>query len=253
MSDNGKAGQFPAGSPAVVILAGGLGTRISHLLPNLPKPMAPVSGRPFLEWCCRYLAGQGIGRIMLSTGFRGEVIEHHFARVKIPGVLITCHQEMAQLGTAGGFLNAAGAAGTTHRGWIICNGDSLVLASIGPFLSAVTGGGESCGVLGVTVEDTARFGTLKTGPGNRLQRFAEKRPGSGTINAGVYYFPDSAPARFPNRQPLSFEVDVFPALLEAGVPVLVHQVTAPFLDIGTPESLAQAGEFVEKNQHFFRA
>ena len=57
-----------------VVLAGGFGRRIQHLLPDLPKPMAPVNGRPFLEWVVRYLAAQTIHNIILSTGHLAETI-----------------------------------------------------------------------------------------------------------------------------------------------------------------------------------
>lgn len=61
-----------------VILAGGFGARVRHLLPNLPKPMAPAAGRPFLEWVVRYLAKQGIGDVIISTGYLAEVVTEHF-------------------------------------------------------------------------------------------------------------------------------------------------------------------------------
>ena len=88
---------------AAVILAGGLGTRIKHLLPNLPKPMAPVAGRPFLEWVGRYLVKQGIQQIVISTGYLSEVVERHFENRPIPGVNIRCVAEPEPLGTGGEF------------------------------------------------------------------------------------------------------------------------------------------------------
>ena len=63
---------------SAVILAGGFGTRIKHLLGDLPKPMAPVNGRPFLEWVVRWLAAQNIRRVVRSTGYLAETIEKHF-------------------------------------------------------------------------------------------------------------------------------------------------------------------------------
>jgi NDP-sugar pyrophosphorylase family protein len=240
-----------AGSPTAIILAGGLGTRVSHLLGDLPKPMAPVLGRPFLEWVCRYLAGQGIRRILISTGYRGDKIAAHFAGVEITGVRLTCHQETGQLGTAGGFLHALAEAGESREGWLVCNGDSLVVCPLAPFFTAVGVQVGGCGVLGVAVADAARYGSLETGVDGRLRRFAEKKPGQGIINAGVYYFGARIPGQFPARRPLSFEVDVFPALLDAGTPIAVHPVDAPFLDIGVPASLAQATAFVGQHGNFF--
>ncbi len=98
-----------------VVLAGGQGTRIRHLLPDLPKPMAPVLGRPFLEWLVRYLAGQGIGEVIVSTGYKAEVIEGHFARLALPGIRVSCVSEAEPLGTGGGFLQAASSVAVGPR------------------------------------------------------------------------------------------------------------------------------------------
>src|SRR4051812_23943954 len=90
-----------------VVLAGGFGTRIRHLLGDLPKPMAPVNGRPFVEWVVRYLAAQGIRHVILSTGYLAETVEKHFLSQPVAGVKVVCVPETTPLGTAGGFLNAA--------------------------------------------------------------------------------------------------------------------------------------------------
>ncbi len=240
-------------APTAIVLAGGLGTRVSHLLGDLPKPMAPVLGRPFIEWVCRYLAKQGIQRILISTGHRGEKIARHFAGIQLAGVRISCHQESGQLGTAGGFLNALSTAGDSPHGWLVCNGDSLVVCSLGPFIAAVAGRLGTAGVLGVSVADASRYGKLEVAADDRLVKFAEKTPGAGIINAGVYLFSGDLPRRFSSRRPLSFETDVFPDLLARGVPISVHAVEAPFLDIGVPDSLAQAADFVERNRGEFTA
>ena len=63
-----------------VILAGGLGTRVQNLLPGIPKPMAPVAGRPFLEWVLRFLARQGVRRAVISIGYLAQVIADHCQR-----------------------------------------------------------------------------------------------------------------------------------------------------------------------------
>ena len=79
----------------------------------------------------------------------------------------------------------------------------------------------------------------------------EKRPGKGVINAGIYLLRDSLVRQFPGTLPLSFEQEVFPQLIARGVLLKVCAVEAPFLDIGTPESLRQAESFVEANRAQF--
>ena len=66
-----------------LILAGGFGTRVKDLLGDLPKPMAPVKGRPFVEWIVRWLKAQGVRDVVLSTGFRAELVEEHFSTAPV--------------------------------------------------------------------------------------------------------------------------------------------------------------------------
>ena len=235
--------------PAVraVILAGGFGTRIQHLLPDWPKPMALVDGRPFVEWILCFLQGGGVKDFVLSTGFRAEVIADYFAAHPLAGTRIVCVPEGMPLGTAGGFLNCI-ATDAPPDIWFVTNGDSLACAPLADFFDSLNAAEVS--VLAVWQEDASRYGTLEIGEGAILKAFREKRAGSGWINAGVYLFRDAILARFPPQRPLSFETEVFPSLLDQGVAVKVHKVQAPFLDIGTPESLVQAEAFVRSNQNW---
>lgn len=230
-----------------MVLAGGLGTRIRHLVPEVPKPMAVVAGRPFLEHVMRYLASFGLSRVVLSTGYLSEVIEAHFARALQSGASLRVAREPEPLGTAGGFLHAARTEPVAPKAWLVLNGDSLVFADFARFIESFELGRWDAAVMGLHVNDALRFGTLETGPNGDLKRFAEKRCGAGLINAGVYLFRHSLLADFPGRECLSFETEVFPSLLARRARILVYAVDAPFLDIGTPESLAQADAFISKN------
>lgn len=233
-------------APLVVILAGGSGTRVRHLLPGLPKPLAPAAGRPFLEWLIRYFRKQGLIRIVISAGFKAEKIA---AFAKDAGV--ECIAEDKAMGTGGGFLHALAATSHADGDVLACNGDSLVLTDLGPLMSALDDRTVEGALLAVRVADASRFGTLKTDGGGRLLGFAEKHPGAGLVNAGVYLFRRAALARFPAKRPLSFEYDVFPALVSQNVKIAVVSCEAPFLDIGTEETLSQAGAFIEKNREWF--
>lgn len=233
-------------APLVVLLAGGGGTRIRHLLPDLPKPLAPVAGRPFLEWQVRYLRRQGLGRIVISAGYLSEQLME-FSRQQG----LKCVAEAEPLGTGGGFLHAMSGAEGGEEAYLACNGDSLVLADLAPLLAALGDSTVDAALLGVRVADAARFGTLEADAAGRLLRFAEKRPGAGLVNAGIYLFRGALPARFPATRPLSFEYDVFPALLSQRAGIQVVSCEAPFLDIGTEASLAQASAFVERHKEWF--
>lgn len=233
-----------------VVLAGGFGTRIRHVLPDLPKPMAPVAGRPFVEWVVRFLGKQGVRRVVLSTGYLAEKIEARFAGGRVGPVEVSCVAERSPLGTAGGFLNAVEASGSETRGWLVLNGDSLVLTALEPLVMALNAEAEVA-LLGLRVADASRYGSLEVDETGQLLAFAEKRPGPAVINAGVYLMRPEVLERFPAGRPLSFETDLFPGLVAAGARIQVVPVDAPFLDIGTEASLKEAEGFIMRNQQRF--
>jgi D-glycero-alpha-D-manno-heptose 1-phosphate guanylyltransferase len=234
-----------------VVLAGGFGTRVAHLLDGVPKPMVPVAGKPFLEWVVRWLARQGIHKAILSTGHLSEVIEAHFRSQPVAGVAIRCIAETSPLGTAGGFLNAARLSGQTPEAWLVVNGDSLVFANLALAVAELSNPAVAGAIIGCEVPDAARYGTLAVGPANELRGFTEKRPGKGVINAGAYLLRDAVVRQFPCTLPLSFEQEVFPRLIGQGALLKVCSVNAPFLDIGTPQTLRQARSFIEQNRAQF--
>ncbi len=244
-------GKVPSDEIVAVILAGGLGTRIRHLLPNLPKPMAPVRGRPCIEWLVRYLAGQGIQRVLISTGYLSEVIEQHFATNPVSGVRVRCIPETETLGTGGGFLNAVHAGGEVAAGWLVLNGDTFALADLAQATATLEIKATAGVIFARAVADTSRYGSLVTDASGNLVRFEEKRPGEGLISAGVYLFRDELVRTFSNRIPLSLERDVFPALTSAGALIKVLPMDTPFLDIGTPETLPAADPFIRDHLAWF--
>jgi len=212
--------------------------------------MAPVNGRPFIEWVVRYYATCGFTRFILSTGYLAGVIAKHFSVQPVSGVEVSSRVEISPLGTAGGALNCIPADATGDSQWLVVNGDSLVFANPLPLFDSIASGRADAALLGLKLPDTSRYGTLELDANHHLAAFREKRPGAGTINAGVYAFKGAALLAQPDHRPLSMELDVFPQLASTGR-VAVEAVEAPFLDIGTPESLAQAERFITENQARF--
>jgi D-glycero-alpha-D-manno-heptose 1-phosphate guanylyltransferase len=234
-----------------VVLAGGLGTRIKALYPDLPKPMIPIHGKPFLEWVIRYLRKQGFERAIISSGYKAEIIAHHFSHQPVAGIHVQCVNETTPQGTAGGFLEAAARAQVTPDAWLVLNGDSLVFADLNAAASPLAEKPVEAVVVGVAVPDTSRYGKIIFDGSGRLLRFEEKMPGQGPINAGIYFLKDSLARTFQTSRPLSFEKDVFPQLLARSANIKVNVAQAPFLDIGTPESVVLGEAFVQKNQDHF--
>ncbi len=232
---------------AAVVLAGGFGTRIKHLLGDLPKPMAPVNGRPFLEWVVRWLAAQNIRRIVLSTGYMAETIEKHFQSQPVADVTVSCVPETSPLGTAGGFLNAVHQSKVNSSAWFLLNGDTLAFANLADAIHELQNESTAGVIFGREVPDTSRYGSLVSDANGDLTCFAEKRPGQGVISTGVYLFRDSLVKKFSAKIPLSLESEVFPALTAAGESLKVLRINAPFLDIGTPDTLRAADIFIQQN------
>ncbi len=236
----------PSPAACAVILAGGAGTRIRHLHPDVPKPLIPVAGKPLLEWICRYWVRQGVRRVVISLGHLAEVAERKIAEWNWPGIEIVTVREELPLGTGGALLFAAAALPDADP-LIVLNGDSLLIADFSGAWQLLDDPGTDGVVVGVEVDDASRFGTLRIDKGGMLRGFEEKRPGHGWINAGVYVFRRPLLALFPTCKPLSMEHDVFPALLANGVNLRVLPAAGDFIDIGLPESLAGAGAYVERH------
>ena len=229
-----------------VVLAGGAGTRIRHLYPDLPKPLIPVAGRPLLHWICNFWIRQGVRRLVISLGYMAGAAERQIAAWHWPGVEVLTVREEAPLGT-GGALRFAAAAVPDADPLVVLNGDSLL---VGPMQGAwrLLDNPETGGVVvGVEMPDASRFGGLRFDADGLLTGFDEKRPGAGWINAGIYLLRRRVLSLFPDLNPLSMECDVFPALLARGVQLRVFCTEGDFIDIGTPEAIAGAGAFVNRH------
>jgi NDP-sugar pyrophosphorylase family protein len=209
--------------------------------------MAPVKGRPFVEWIVRWLKAQGVRDVILSTGFHAELVEQHFSTTPVSEMNVRCVAELEPLGTGGGLAHAAAESGSTPPAWLVLNGDSLIFADVAAIIDSL---GDASGVI-VTraVPDTSRYGSVRADETGRITAFEEKQPGAGQINAGVYLLRHEALAGFPAARPLSLERDVFPGLIENGL--RAHAVEAAFLDIGTPETLPRAEFFMAENETQF--
>jgi NDP-sugar pyrophosphorylase family protein len=230
----------------VVILAGGKGTRIRGLYPGLPKPLVPVAGRPFLYWLTQWIHQHGPDHFVYSTGYMADQIEDWASDDSLPEVKRHCRREETPLGTGGGLLNCLDLC----RSWVlVANGDGLVMGGIDDILRLRKQGVDG-GLLAVEVADTSRYGSIKLTEDGFLREFAEKVSGHGLINGGLYLFrKDLLLQRF-SRDNSSIEMHVFPQLINAGAQLrAVVCRDAPFIDIGTPETLSQAEHFVRRHLH----
>lgn len=218
-----------------IVLAGGFGTRLRQVLSDLPKPMAPVAGRPFLEIVLSMLAQSGFERAILSLGYMAEIIRSHFG-LRFEGLALDYEIEERPLGT-GGATRAAMQRCTRDHAFIF-NGDTYLELQV-TALEAAWQASHRPIIVAREVRETTRYGRLKT-EGNLVKAFQEKGLGGpGLINAGCYVLPRTALDAFPFGQSFSLEVDYLaPTVLLQ--PVEFHVTHGRFIDIGIPEDYARA-------------
>jgi histidinol-phosphate phosphatase family protein len=221
--------------PRVLILAGGLGTRLQQVLKNVPKPLAPIDGRPFLEYQIEYLKNQGFTEFTLLTGHLSAKIEKHFGDGKKFGVEIDYSVESEPLGTGGAICQAM--FSHPNDKFLVFNGDTLFTTDCIRFLKY------SEGPITIALkysDDMSRYGSVILGDKYTVTEFKEKADTAddGYINAGAYYLERSALDLMPEGK-FSFEKSVLEPLAKTG-----HLKGIPcggkFVDIGTPESFAWA-------------
>jgi len=219
-----------------IILAGGLGTRLRSVVADLPKAMAPVAGRPFLEHLLDLLVDAGFESAILAVGYRSEAIREHFGE-RYRGLPLTYSVENHPLGTGGAMRLALRSAMAGDV--FVVNGDTLADVDFHSMLEAHRRTAAPITVAVHEVPDTARYGALILNR-DRVYGFREKgRHGPGWINAGIYLVSRSLFDRASLPDAFSFESD----FLVPGVKLLkplAFPTRGLFIDIGVPEDYARA-------------
>ena len=224
-----------------IVLAGGLGTRLRPVVSDVPKPMAPVAGRPFLSYVLDYLEAQGMRRVILSVGYRHEVITDFFGR-RSGSLRIDYAVEKEPLGTGGGLRQALEFSEAPFV--FALNGDTFLKLNY----RAMAGAAEASASLTLAValrmvEHADRYGRAVLS-GGRVQGFAASgSQGPGLVNAGVYLMSRDLFDRFPVPAKFSFEAD-FMQVRTAEIQPVAFVCDGPFIDIGVPESFQQSQELL---------
>jgi len=224
-----------------IVLAGGLGTRLRATVPDLPKPMAPVNGRPFLERLLDYWLQQGVTRFVLSVGYKHEAITRHFGSAH-RGVPVSYAVEDWPCGTGGGLLLAACSLAAADP-FLILNGDTYFEVSLGALhrFNALRRADATLALF--RSPQQGRYTGLKIGKeGEVLSLGAGEK--SGLANGGVYLMGRGMleGGSWPSHSPLSLEEDILPFALRAGMRVFGLEFAGRFLDIGVPEDYARAAD-----------
>jgi D-glycero-alpha-D-manno-heptose 1-phosphate guanylyltransferase len=216
-----------------IVLAGGFGTRLREVVNDVPKPMAPIAGRPLLEIVLSTLRRKGIGRAVLSVGFMADKIIGHFGE-HYDGLDLVYEIEDRPLGTGGAAARALHRCRGDHA--LVLNGDTYLDLEVAALKAAWRGVPI---IVARQVDDTARYGRLAV-DGGRVVGFAEKGvAGPGLINAGSYVLPVDLFGDMPPPAPFSLEADFLtPAVKARRFDVFV--TAGQFIDIGIPEDFLRA-------------
>lgn len=248
-----------------VILAGGLGTRLRAALTDRPKVLAPVAGRPFLDYVLDYLAGQAIRKAILSVGYLAGQVREYAGDGQRWGLDLSYAYEETPLGTGGGIKLASQGF---ERPFFAFNGDTLFQVELAElwqcFLRLDTEAAISLRkVPAGSLEQAARGAVrLLHGKGRcrKIVDFMEKPIGENQAeplqgeeaeawtNGGIYVLTPQALGGVPLDRMVSIEREVFPALAASGR-LSGCQQNGYFIDIGTPESLAAFEQDVNKGQY----
>ena len=223
-----------------LILVGGLGTRLRAALPDLPKPMAPVRNRPFLEYLLADLKRAQIEKIVFCVGHQAEKIEEYFGDGKKFGLQIKYSRERELLGTAGAMKLAQPLIDSEN--FLLLNGDCYNGIDFSALLAQHRSTpGATATLVAAHVEDRARFGSLKIGEDQRVLGFEEKGAagGKGFINAGYYALNRRVLDLIPGGEVCSLEREIFPQLVARGE-MFAFESCGAFIDIGLPEEWQRA-------------
>lgn len=229
--------QTEIGGIEIIILAGGLGTRLRSVVADVPKCMAPVAGRPFLFYVINYWRSQGITKFIFSLGYKQEVITDYLQQ-QFPTLTYKTVIEDEPLGTGGAIQLASKKADSKYV--LVVNGDTLFKINLQQLVRFHYGQQADCTLALKPMQNFNRYGIVEINKTGRVIAFKEKMQyASGLINGGVYVLnvPELLKEDFPAT--FSFEKDYLEKKLSTQkISGLVQEEY--FIDIGIPEDFQQA-------------
>jgi phosphoheptose isomerase len=232
--------EMQPGDLTVMILAGGLGTRLRSVLPDRQKVVAEVRGRPFVAYLLDQLNAFGFRHVVLCTGYQGFQVKEAFGDT-YKNIRLDYSLEQEPLGTGGAVLNALPTALSDIL--LVMNGDSFCDVNLSALLKFHQLKSASASIVLAHIDGVERYGQVRLDEQQRVLDFVEKGQvtGDGWISAGIYLIKRSMLAVFSNNRRVSLEKEIFPSWIGKGL--YAYPVEAAFLDIGIPEDYQRAEHF----------
>ncbi|MSS70595.1 MAG: nucleotidyl transferase [Candidatus Latescibacteria bacterium] len=234
----------------VVILAGGLGTRLRPLTEKIPKVLAPVLGRPFIHFQLEYLRRAGFRKVLLLIAYLGEQIEDACGDGSRWGLRIDYAREPSPMGT-GGALKLA--EGRLEDPFALINGDTFLPLDFSGLLNAFFA--VPCSGMMTVYADgqDAPRNNVRIGPDGFISAYDKRNPdGLNGVDAGVSIYRREVLKAAPAGRPFSFEEELLPGLIERRG-LRGFRTRERFYDMGTPETLRKTEDFLRReltNDHF---
>lgn len=222
----------------VLILAGGLGTRLRQTLGTLPKSLAPIGNRPFLEYLLEFISHQGFRDVIISLGYGSDAIRGYFGNRSPHGLKIAYCLEKELLGTAGAVKLSESLIESDD--FFVINGDTYFEVDLKQMLSFHKRRNAFATMALAYKEDSGRYGNVIIGRDNEIVSFSEKagEGKAGYINGGTYLFRKELFNYIPAHKVCSLEREIIPSLVGKGLYGFV--VEGHFIDIGIPEDYERA-------------
>lgn len=234
-----------------IVLAGGLGTRLRSVVNQVPKPMAPVDGKPFLEYLLSYWLEQGVDSFILSIGYLGDLVVEHFGE-SYGTASIRYVQEESLLGTGGALLKSLEAL-REEETVLLLNGDTLFKVDLGEFLSFHRSARSEFSLSLFRSSDPRYAGVDVDGMGRVLGVGGDASPGERLVNGGVYLLEKRTFVESGGNceSPCSLESDILPDFVRAGYPVFARLSGSFFIDIGVPDDYSRFEKLVRTGERNF--
>lgn len=225
----------------VIILAGGLGTRLKSVLPETPKCLAPIQNYPFLGILINYLCNQGIENFVFAVGYRNQMVID-FLEMEFPTLKISYSIETELLGTGGAIKLALSKVNSENV--LIVNGDTFYNNDLQQFSKFHYSSKSDFSIALTKIRNNERYGSVELDGMNRIIDFKEKNIGisDGLISSGHYIFNKAQFLRLNPQNNFSVETDFFqnPNINKY---IFGFERTAGFIDIGIPEDYQLAQTF----------
>ena len=229
--------------PDVIVLCGGAGLRLRSVIGDVPKAMAAIGNRPFLELLLRQLRRFGFERVILAVGYGREVIHRHFGENAF-GLHLAYSAESVPLGTGGALRNAVQLVESSDV--LVTNGDSYTDFDLSGFVEDFQRSRADVSVLIVPAEDRGDFGTVLLNDAGKLVGFEEKpeRSHAPYVNAGIYMMSRQILSEVTPGLEISLERELIPGWLRRGNDITGFVFRGKCIDIGTPQRYQSAQGFL---------